>query len=492
MQRNFKKPRVSLLIVISFLITGVALFVTSVFSDNQIFSSVGLGLTFFGAILLLITPKKLVESSFLVSSTLPAYLAMDRMIKNLNLKREAYNIPSCSGDASLPEHLKCLNEMVTFIPVEQTEESMDIESLPPDEYLLKNHKNLLINIAEDKFLTENPKGLLLPSPGLSLLEKIERKHKNSLDRISLSKLDNELSYLFHQLHLCKEIKMAVNANQVTLQINNSFYDDLYSQKNDLTSVKILGCPLVSAVACAIAKSVGKPTLIQAIKTSSNYKTITVNLEIVSGMFEEQEKFVDDEKIELRQNELLFLIKASMRIIDLSFDILFNLNNQRINWEQLDYYFRGLGVNLVFIGRSMPSLNLDFQKLASAVKSRAPMETSKEVSDLLKNLFEYFGGLNLNDDYIEKVPNFQSSRATIEAYYTLNDLMLGKIVGDKDKKTESQQLENILQTLTTWSAFRIKTGELVESIENINRLDSENDSDNNIENIRQIFKKHLNL
>jgi hypothetical protein len=493
MQKNPKNPKRDLLLIaISFLISGIALFAISIFSGSQIFSFIGLGLTFWGAIFLLVTPQRRVESSFLVSSTLPEYMAMDRMIKNLNLKKEAYNIPSCPRDVNLPEHLKCLNEMVTFIPVQKPEELTEIESLA-DEYLFENPKNLLIDIAEDKFLTEDPKGLLIPSPGISLLEKIERKHKTGLDKIPFSELDEKLPYLFKELYLSKEIKMTINGNQVTLQVNDCFYKDLYSQKHNLTSINIIGCPLVNAAACAIAKSVGKPTLIQDIKTTPNYKTITATLKIVNGMFEEEQKFVvDNEKIELRRNELLYVTNASMRVIDLSFDILFNLNCQRINWEQLDYYFKGFGVNLVFIGRSMPSLNLDFQKLSSAVKSQVPIETSKEVSNVLKALFEYFNSLNPHDDYTGNVPNFQSAKAIIMAYYTLNDLLLGKIVGDKDDKTENEQLENILQTLTTWSAFKIKTGELVESIQNINHVDSENDSDVNVENIRQIFKEQLNL
>ena len=494
MQKTPKKQKNDLfLIAISFLTSGIALFVISVFSGSQIFSFIGLGLTFWGAIFLLVTPQKRVESSFLISSTLPEYMAIDRMIKNLSLKKEAYNIPSCPKDVNLPEHLKCLNEMVSFIPVEHPEELSEIESLAADEYLLENPKNLLIDIAEDKFLTEDPKGLLLPSPGISLLEKIERKHKTGLDKIPFSELDEKLPELFKELYLCKEIRMTINGNQVTLQINESFYKDLYSQKYNLTSINVLGCPLVNAAVCAIAKSVGKPTLIQDIKTTPNYKTIIVTLKIVNGMFEEEQKFVvDGEKIELRRNELLYVTKASMRVIDLSFDILFNLNCQRINWEQLDYYFKGFGVNLVFIGQSMPSLNLDFQKLSSAAKGRTPLETSKEVSNVLKALFEYFNGLNPHDDYAVNVPNFQSTKAVIMAYYTLNDLLLGKIVGDKDDKTENEQLENILQTLTTWSAFKIKTGELTEGIKNINQVDSETDSLDNVENIRQIFKEQLNL
>src|SRR5665647_826222 len=176
MQTVPKKPmRNSVRIALLFLISGITLFVLSVFFGSQIISIIGLGLVFWGALFLLITPLKYVESNFLITSTLPAYMTIDRMLKDLNPKNEAYNIPSCPRNVNLPEHLKGLRETVTFIPAKDSSEMpeiTEIEGVVEDKSLFENPKELLMSIARDKFLIENPKGLLITSPGIGLLDKI--------------------------------------------------------------------------------------------------------------------------------------------------------------------------------------------------------------------------------------------------------------------------------------------------------------------------------
>ena len=295
MQTTPKKPkRNSFRIALLFLISGIALFVLSVFFGSQIICVIGLGLIFWGALFLLITPLKYVEGNFLITSTLPAYMTIDRMLKDLNPKNEAYNIPACPRNVCLPEHLKGLRETVTFIPAEHSTEMAKInetEDAAEDKFLFENPKELLISIARDKFLIENPKGLLITSPGIGLLDKIEQKRNTDLTKIPPSELDDILPSLLSELYLAKEITMTTNENNVTLQIQDSLYKNLYSQKYNLKSINLIGCPIVSAVACAIAESTGKPTLIQEIKTTPDGKTITVTFKIISGMFEEQSKSI---------------------------------------------------------------------------------------------------------------------------------------------------------------------------------------------------------
>ena len=143
MQTKIKKPiRNSFLIAISLLVSGIALSIFSFLLGSSIVSLIGLGLLFWGALFLLVTPLKYVESSLLISSTLPAYLNMDRLLKDFNPKNEAYNIPPLPRDVSLPEHLEGLKESVTFIPAENTTGMVEIE-----------------DIARGKFLIERPAGL---------------------------------------------------------------------------------------------------------------------------------------------------------------------------------------------------------------------------------------------------------------------------------------------------------------------------------------------
>jgi hypothetical protein len=267
MKTNPKKLKLdSLLIAISFLILGIAILDASFLSGSQVLAFIGLGITFWGALFLLITPQKHVEGSFLVTSTLPAYMTIDRMLKDLESKNEAYNIPSYTReDVNLPEHLKGLKEMVTFIPEQNSTGLAEIE-----------------DIAKGKFLIKNPKGLLITPPGIGILDKIEQKHNIDLTKIPFSELNETLPNLLSDLYLTKEIKMTTNENEATIEINDSLYKNLYNQEYNLKSITLLGCPLVSAAACAIAKSTSKPTMIQKIETTPNGKTITATFKIVQS------------------------------------------------------------------------------------------------------------------------------------------------------------------------------------------------------------------
>ena len=193
------------------------------------------------------------------------------------------------------------------------------------------------------------------------------------------------------------------------------------------------------------------------------------------------------KVALRRTELLEVIKVSIGLIELSFDILIGLQEKRINWVRLEEYSKDFGLNLNFTFQTMPPLNLDFLKISSAINSQDPQKTSTEAYNILKTIFEYFNSLNLDDDLKESVPNFQSAKAIILAYYTLNDLLLGKLVGDKENKKESHQLESDLEILANNTSFKVNIEELRVNIE---KVTPETDLESAIDNIRGIFKEQL--
>ena len=209
---------------------------------------------------------------------------------------------------------------------------------------------------------------------------------------------------------------------------------------------------------------------------------------VNGMLEEQRKSLENnEKAALRRDELLGVINASIDIIDLSFDVLIGLQEKRINWQQIEAYSNDFGENLTFTGQTMPPLNLGFSKIASAIKSQLPKETSNEAYSILKAAYGYFNDLNLNDDPKENHPNFHDAKAVILAYFMLNDLLLGKAVGDKENKEETSQLESVLQNLAAETNFKVNIDELKGSID---KMVVNSDGESVIERSRGIFKEQL--
>ncbi len=196
---------------------------------------------------------------------------------------------------------------------------------------------------------------------------------------------------------------------------------------------------------------------------------------------------DNRKVSLRRNELVRIIDASIGIVDLSFDILVGLHKKRVVWKQLEDCSKDFGENFTFIAKSMPPLNLSFQQISSTIERQIPKETSKEAYNILKNIYAYFDGLSLDDDLRECVPNFQTAKAIVLSYYMLNDILLGKVVKDKETNKETHELENMLQILTNNTPFKVNIEALIASIEQVIPT---NDLDSLIDDSREIFKEQL--
>jgi len=137
-------------------------------------------------------------------------------------------------------------------------------------------------IAESRFILDNPDGIIVSPPGLGLVEQFERELRTDLTKIKLEELCEVLPKTIQEdLQLAKEVDMKTEDNQVHLKITDSIYKALY-RKADLQSVRFLGSPLESAIACAIAKSTGKPVTIQESNISPDAEAVEVNYRIVEG------------------------------------------------------------------------------------------------------------------------------------------------------------------------------------------------------------------
>jgi hypothetical protein len=235
---------------ISFLSCGVLSIVVSYLLTSQILAFSGIGLSFWGALFLIITPKRYVESEIASYTLLPLYSSADRIIRHLDCKGKGIHIPSFPPDVYLPDHLKGLKETVVFIP--KAEEIITTPSI--DE------------LAKGKFIVEKPEGLLLTPPGLLLLTRIEEKTRLDLTKTPLNDLCEILpKNILENFGLAKEITLILKDDELLLKIRDSIYKDLYGQGTK--SINLLGCPIVSLVACAIAKSSGKPVTISGVKYS---------------------------------------------------------------------------------------------------------------------------------------------------------------------------------------------------------------------------------
>lgn len=264
------KPRVggggSSRISVLFLVSGLISLIFSLYSEFQILALIGLGLTFWGALFLFIRPAKLVPSTLLYSAILSTYTTIDRIINDFKYEGKGYYIPPYPKDIYLPDYLKGLKDLVVFVSAASASEIPSIEV-----------------IAEGKFISENPKGVLLVPPGSGILTQIEEKSNIDFTKMNLNELCIFMPrFMLQDLNLAKEMEMEPNENQIYLRIYDSLYKNLYSSQAKLKSVNLIGCPIVSAVACALAKISGRIVTIQMQRVSLDSATIEVWIRIMQG------------------------------------------------------------------------------------------------------------------------------------------------------------------------------------------------------------------
>jgi hypothetical protein len=171
-----------------------------------------------------------------------------------------------------------------------------------------------------------------------------------------------------------------------------------------------------------------------------------------------------EKMDLRKTELISAFNTVLPAVDVSFDVLLGLHKKRVDWTQLENDTKAWGTPLSFRAQSLPPLDLDYSKATAAVKAQVAKETAKETFEVLKTVHAYFMDLKPEEDIGESSPNFEHVKALLLAYYTLNDLLLAKAVGDKDSKKELAFLEEKLKFLSDATAFKVEVAPLMAPIE----------------------------
>jgi hypothetical protein len=251
---------------IIFLVIGAASIAASVYVESQILALIGLGLLFWGALLMFLSPTRHVDARLLYSTSIASYSTVDRIIADFNYKGKGYHLSSYPQDVYLPEHLKGLKDVVVYISAQETSEMPGVDEL-----------------AESKFLLKNSKGVLIAPPGVGLLEEMESKLHVDLTKTSLTELSEILPpFLLDNFNLAKDITLNVKGNLVNLRLTDSIYRNLYGNAKHSKSVGMLGCPLASAVACALAKSSGKPVVIQRYRISLDGVTVEIQFNVAEG------------------------------------------------------------------------------------------------------------------------------------------------------------------------------------------------------------------
>ena len=263
----------SLVIGAVFTIFGIVSIDLSIFYASQILALIGLGLTFWGVVFFLTMPKGYLDTLLLTSAVYPEYLTsavypeystLDRITNCLECEK-GYYIPTLPIGTVVPGYLKGLKDPVIFVPAEADFHMPSVE-----------------DISQGKFLLEKGKGILLTPPGLGLLKQIEKKMKVKLNGLSINEICEVLpNVILEDFALAKDLTMTAEAKHIHLSVQNSVYKSLYDPEDGPKSARLLGCPIVSAIACILAQASGKTIALAETNASLDGSTIEIEYQIVS-------------------------------------------------------------------------------------------------------------------------------------------------------------------------------------------------------------------
>ncbi|MBS7633194.1 hypothetical protein KEJ15_06210 [Candidatus Bathyarchaeota archaeon] len=238
---------------------GAVALLVSIGYASQILAFIGLGLVFWGLILTFIQTSASVKKDLLDATALSSLSTIDQLLQQAGYTAKAVYLP--------PKYFKDLDTCKAFIPTQET------GNLPTPEQIQEQENNLFI---------DNPQGILLTPIGGELTKLFEKILETSFTRIDLQYLQQNLPKLFiEELEIAQSLEIEKKNSNVHVKVENTNYVYLTKKAMNLPQLfQSLGCPLSSALACSLAKAIGKPVIIDSTETSDKGNDINMHFHVL--------------------------------------------------------------------------------------------------------------------------------------------------------------------------------------------------------------------
>jgi len=223
---------------------------SSVFFESSILALIGLGLTFWGALLTYVKSNNYVKAVLLDSTAAPSLKAVDEMLNELGIEGKAVYLP--------PEN------------IEKSEEG---------EVFISKKKDVVIIPRKGEVSTD---GIYITSPGVGLANLYERRLGKKFIEADLEYLRESFPRLFiEDLEIAEDLEMNLEDNRVKVRIEGNLYSNLCMEVRKLRKIcDSIGCPLCGSLAVALARVSGKPVVIEDERFSKNGRTLEVEYRIL--------------------------------------------------------------------------------------------------------------------------------------------------------------------------------------------------------------------
>ena len=251
------KPKPSEVVGYLLLLFGAVAFTSSIVYASSILAFIGLGLAFWGALLMFVKHEKYVKARLLDSTALSSLMTIDRIITHFDCKGKAIYLP--------PRYLTRLKGGTIFIPSRR-------RTIIPH----------IKEIAEEKLFLEDSQGICLTPPGLGLANLYENELGKDFVKVNLNYLKNNLPKIFvEDLEIAEDLEISIEGDVIQVEITNSIYKNFCKKARKLFNIcDSLGCPLCGSIAVALARASGKPIIIKKTDLSKDNKTIKVYYQMI--------------------------------------------------------------------------------------------------------------------------------------------------------------------------------------------------------------------
>jgi hypothetical protein len=269
--RRRRRPRSSSLVSGALLSIGAASLVLSVMYTSVILAFIGLGLAFWGALLLYIRPEEYTRKAVLDAVLLPPVETLNRILDELDYNGKAVYLP--------PEYLANPDESLAYISKHED------GGIPAPKLVLEHG---------DQLFLDNPKAILATPHGAELTKLFEKRLGTSFTKKTLKYVKEELPRLLvEDLQILEGLQILEDSTssvietgtkkggtpteetpsiptssgrnkRIQARITNSIFKDLCQE---------ISSPISSAIACALAKVTGRPITIEEIQFSDDGETV---------------------------------------------------------------------------------------------------------------------------------------------------------------------------------------------------------------------------
>jgi len=256
---------------IAFVLFGLSLSTVGTLVQASIFAGLGLSSFLVGLLLMYVPAERTVSLRLVSASCLSSLVNLNSLLEELGVDSKAVYLPT-KEETHQPR---------TFLPLIQNPDSFSM--------FLKNLENsgLLVVNGQDPHRS----GLHLVPPGSSLATLMEQESGIDFYNVRLDRLEDTLrTGLVDSLEIAEDIRIMFMNGSIRVEVGPLISEEFCETQSKVAQslCSQLGCPLCSAVICAVTKAAKRPVSVIEISPLRGHKT-----SIKLGLLEEDYASADD-------------------------------------------------------------------------------------------------------------------------------------------------------------------------------------------------------